>query len=146
MLTNEVIGIILGQFKIAPPDELQQVGFRGVQPRNTPLAVARQGARYKSRPLDGIWATAPYLHNGSVPSLDALLRPAAARPTSFSIGVKTFDPVKVGYQTDVPGFPKFNVNNPDGTPIIGNSNAGHEFGAKLSDEERGWLLEYLKTL
>ena len=65
---------------------------------------------------------------------------------SFSIGVKTFDPVRVGYLTDVPGFPRFNVKNPDGTPIVGNSNAGHEFGAKLSDDERSWLVEYLKTL
>jgi cytochrome c peroxidase len=146
MLSNEVIGIILGQFKLPPPDELQQVGFRGVQPKNVALAAAREGARYKSRPLDGIWATAPYLHNGSVPNLDALLRPAAQRPVSFSIGVKTFDPLRVGYLTDVPGFPRFNVKNPDGTPIVGNSNGGHEFGANLTDLERGWLLEYLKTL
>ena len=97
MLSNEVIGIILGQLKGAPPDELQNVGFRGMQPKNSPLVSVRQGARYKSRPLDGIWATAPYLHNGSVPNLDALLRPVAQRPTSFSIGVKTFDPVRVGY-------------------------------------------------
>lgn len=106
----------------------------------------REGARYKGRPLDGIWATAPYLHNGSVPNLASLLQPAAKRPTSFSIGVKTFDPVRVGYLTDVAGFPRFNVNNPDGTPITGNSNAGHEFGGNLTDDERSCLLEYLKTL
>lgn len=110
------------------------------------LAVVREGARYKSRPLDGIWATAPYLHNGSVPNLDALLQPASKRPSSFSIGVKTFDPVRVGFSTDVPGFPRFNVKNSDGTPILGNSNAGHEFGASFSDEERSWMVEYLKTL
>jgi len=46
----------------------------------------------------------------------------------------------------VPGFPKLNVNNPDGSPITGNSNAGHEFGTTLSDVERGQLVEYLKTL
>ena len=72
--------------------------------------------------------------------------PAAKRPVSFSIGVRTFDPVHVGFLTNVPGFPQFNVNNPDGTPIPGNSNAGHEFGANLSDVERAQLLEYLKTL
>ncbi len=55
--------------------------------------MVRQGAKYKGRPLNGIWATAPYLHNGSVPNLDALLQPAAKRPASFSIGVRTFDPV-----------------------------------------------------
>jgi hypothetical protein len=146
MISNEVIGIILGQFKGAPPDELQQMNFRGGRSITASLANVREGARYKARPLDGIWATAPYLHNGSVPNLDALLQPAAKRPTSFSIGVRTFDPVRVGYSTDVPGFPRFNVKNPDGTPVVGNSNAGHEFGGKLSDDERSWLVEYLKTL
>jgi processive rubber oxygenase RoxA-like protein len=146
MLSHEVIGIILNKAKEVPLEELQRIGFRGVQPKNVPLVAVRQGARYKSRPLDGIWATAPYLHNGSVPNLDALLRPLAERPTSFTIGVKTFDPVRVGYLTDAPGFPKFNVNNPDGSPSVGNSNAGHVFGASLTAEERGWLLEYLKTL
>ena len=81
MLSNEVIGILLGQLKLPPPDELQQMGFRGVQPKNVPLAAAREGARYKSRPLDGIWATAPYLHNGSVPNLDALLAAGSGAPT-----------------------------------------------------------------
>jgi hypothetical protein len=146
MVSNEVIGMILGQLRIPPPDELQLVNFRGVRARTAVVSNVSTGPRYKARPLNGIWATAPYLHNGSVPNLDALLQPAAKRPVSFSIGVKTFDPVRVGYLTDVAGFPRFNVRNPDGTPIVGNSNAGHEFGAKLSDDERNWLLEYLKTL
>ena len=64
----------------------------------------------------------------------------------FSVGARTFDPVRVGYVTDAPGFPRFNVSNPDGTPIVGNSNAGHEFGATLGEEERRQLIEYLKTL
>jgi hypothetical protein len=146
MLSHVIIGTILGDFKQAPPDELAQIHFRGPRSRTVALAMAPQGAKYKTRPLNGIWATAPYLHNGSVPTLDALLRPAAQRPKSFAIGVRAFDPVKVGYLTDVPGFPRFNVNNPDGTPIIGNSNAGHEYGASLSAEERKHLVEYLKTL
>ena len=104
MVTNEVIGIILGQLQIPPPDELRLVNFRGGRAGIAPAGVVRQGARYKARPLNGIWATAPYLHNGSVPNLDALLQPAAKRPLSFSIGVKTFDPVRVGYLTDVAGF------------------------------------------
>ncbi len=146
MLTNEVIGVIIGRIRPAPPDDLAKASFRGAHPAGMRLAASHLGARYKGRPLNGIWATAPYLHNGSVPNLDALLRPVANRPTSFSIGVRTFDPVRVGYLTDVPGFPRFSVNNPDGTAIPGNSNAGHEFGASLSDAERGQLLEYLKTL
>ena len=148
MVSNEVIGMILGQLQgFRHQTSCSLSNFRGGRARITPASViVRQEARYKARPLNGIWATAPYLHNGSVPNLDALLRPAAQRPLSFSIGVKTFDPVRVGYMTDVAGFPRFNVQNPDGTPIVGNSNAGHEFGAKLSDDERSWLLEYLKTL
>ena len=55
-------------------------------------------------------------------------------------------PIHVGYQTEVLGFPRFSVNNPDGTPIVGNSNAGHEYGAKLSADQRRQLIEYLKTL
>jgi cytochrome c peroxidase len=146
MLSHVITGVIIGNFKEAPPDELSELHFRGPRPRNVALATVQPAAKYKTRPLNGIWATAPYLHNGSVPNLDALLRPAAQRPKSFAIGVRSFDPVKVGYLTDAPGFPRFNVNNPDGTPIVGNSNAGHEFGAGLSDEERRQLVEYLKTL
>ena len=146
MLTNEVTGVILGALKQAPPDELSQLSFHPAQATGIRPAIVRQGAKYKGRPLNGIWATAPYLHNGSVPNLDALLQPAAKRPKSFNIGVRTFDPVRVGFLTDVSGFPRFNVANPDGTPIPGNSNGGHEFGANLSDVERGQLVEYLKTL
>jgi hypothetical protein len=146
MLTNVVIGVILGRVRPAPPDELANANFRGNHPRGAALSQVRQGALYKGRPLNGIWATAPYLHNGSVPNLDSLLQPASKRPKSFSIGVRTFDPVRVGYLTEAPGFAKFNVNDPNGSPITGNSNAGHEFGANLSEPERAQLLEYLKTL
>jgi alpha-amylase len=146
MLTNVVVGTILGRLKDAPPDELNQIDFRGPRLAARALPAAASGAAYKARPLNGIWATAPYLHNGSVPNLDALLQPAAKRPSSFSIGVRTFDPVRVGYLTDVIGFPKFSVRGPDGAAIAGNSNAGHEYGSELSDDERRQLVEYLKTL
>lgn len=145
MLSNVVIGVLLGSFKEAPPDELRRIDFSGNRPKEL-TANAVLPPEYKGRPLNGIWATAPYLHNGSVPTLDALLRPAKDRPKTFSVGVRTFDPVKVGYLTDVPGFPTFNVQNPDGSPILGNSNAGHEYGTSLADEERRQLVEYLKTL
>ena len=55
---------------------------------------------YKGRSLNGIWATAPYLHNGSVPTLWDLLNPAEKRPKSFKIGVREFDPVNVGFKND----------------------------------------------
>jgi cytochrome c5 len=106
---------------------------------------------YKVRPLNGIWATPPYLHNGSVPNLYALLSPVAERPATFYLGNREYDPVNVGYRTDpLPGGFLFD------TSIRGNRNTGHEFsddknkpgviGPALSPEERRQLIEFLKTL
>jgi hypothetical protein len=139
MLRNAVIGAIVGGWKEPPPDDLSKIAF---QPRRR--AAATPGgpppAMYKARPLDGIWATAPYLHNGSVANLDDLLRPASERLKSFTVGTRTFDPARVGFRTDAPGFPTLDVSAP------GSSNAGHEYGADLGDDDRRRLLEYLKTL
>jgi hypothetical protein len=97
---------------------------------------------YKARPLDGIWATAPYLHNGSVPNLYQLLLPAAQRDATFHVGSREFDPVNVGFKIDS-GF-LFD------TSIAGNRNTGHDGPTyatdRLSDEQRWQLVEYLKTL
>lgn len=95
---------------------------------------------YKARPLNGIWASAPYLHNGSVPNLHALLLPPASRPASFSVGRWEYDPKHVGYVSD--GQVPFVVD----TTVSGNRNSGHEYGTKLSQEDRWALVEYLKTL
>lgn len=106
---------------------------------------------YKVRPLDGIWATAPFLHNGSVPTLWDLLGPADRRPAKFCLGSRLYNPKEVGYSTDcVPG--SFELD----TSIPGNRNSGHEFrnapfgngvvGRRLTDEERWDLIEFLKTL
>jgi hypothetical protein len=99
---------------------------------------------YKARPLEGIWATAPYLHNGSVPTLYDLLLPPAQRPAKFAVGTRNFDPKKVGYDT-TPGAPgnSFTFD----TTLTGNSNKGHVYGVgALSDTQRLELLEYLKSL
>lgn len=114
---------------------------------------------YKARPLNGIWATAPYLHNGSVPNLDQLLRPQEERVKSFPVGSRNFDPVKVGFEPKPDGnSSQFNTVDAQGKPIPGNSNAGHSgkhhTSAKgengewrnYTDAERGQLIEYLKTL
>lgn len=149
MIKNVVIGTIVGSPFRAPADELTQVELSS-QPKKPTLTAhvttQERGPRYKGRPLNGIWATAPYLHNGSVPSLDALLRPATERPKSFSVGSRQFDPVKVGFKEDAAGFFTYRVVDSSGTPVPGNSNDGHEFGAELSDDERAQLLEYLKSL
>jgi hypothetical protein len=96
---------------------------------------------YAQRPLWGVWATAPYLHNGSVPTLYDLLLPAKERPKSFPLGHRDFDPFKVGYETkvDKPRF-TFDISK------VGNGNGGHEYGTTLSDTERYELIEFLKTL
>lgn len=149
MVTNEVIGTILGSYWPAPHDYLSQIRIGNVAAAGQFVPQTVPAVQYKARPLNGIWATAPYLHNGSVPNLDELFKPAAMRSKSFSVGVRTFDPVRVGFLTDVPGFPKFNVFDATGRPITGNSNAGHEgeeYGTNLGDDERRQLVEYLKTL
>jgi hypothetical protein len=149
MLKNAVIGTIVGSPFRPPADALSTIDLeaqkRPLTPEHT-ANVAETGTKYKGRPLDGIWATAPYLHNGSVPSLDALLRPAKDRPETFSVGSRAFDPAVVGFKQDAPGVFLFRVKDPSGRPIPGNSNAGHEYGTGLSDAERGQLLDYLKSL
>jgi len=108
----------------------------GIYWRDTLYAT---GKPYAARPLYGVWAMAPYLHNGSVPTLYDLLKPTD-RPKTFPLGQRDFDPKKVGYRTDVPS-PKFTVD----TTKLGNANTGHTYGAELSDQERWDLIEYLKT-
>jgi hypothetical protein len=103
-----------------------------------------KGLRYKARPLNGIWATAPFLHNGSVPNLWALLQKPEDRPTHFMVGSQEFDAIRVGVVTDK-GKNDFQVK--DGNKIIpGNSNLGHEAGTDLTDEEKWALIEYMKSL
>ena len=114
---------------------------------------------YKARTLDGVWAMAPYLHNGSVPSLDLLLRPARERPSKFCLGARDYDPRAVGYPADPVcdlGETLFSTVDATGEPLHGNSVAGHSFedgghrpgvvGRALNDDERRDLIEYLKTL
>jgi hypothetical protein len=99
---------------------------------------------YKARPLDGIWATAPYLHNGSVPTLYDLLRPAKDRPPTFNLGAREYDPVKVGYVA-APGAPGNGFAFE--TKLRGNSNIGHDYHVgELTEEQRWALVEYMKTL
>jgi hypothetical protein len=104
---------------------------------------------YKFRPLTGIWATAPYLHNGSVPTLYDLLLPPSDRPKSFYVGTREFDPVKVGFKTvkSVDNSFLFRVLDDEGKPIQGNLNTGHDYdNASLSEADREAIVEYLKSL
>jgi hypothetical protein len=104
---------------------------------------------YKGRPLTGIWATPPYLHNGSVPTLYDLLLPPEQRPASFYLGSREFDPDKVGYVTAQSPDNNFLYRTRDeaGRFIDANSNAGHDYGnASFTEEQRRALVEYMKGL
>ena len=94
--------------------------------------------------LDGVWLRAPYLHNGSVPTLRDLLQPAAARPKVFWRGYDLYDPVDVGFVSS--GADAERVGTRHDTTLRGNGNGGHEFGTNLPDTDKSALLEYLKTL
>lgn len=97
--------------------------------------------RYKARPLNGVWSTAPYLHNGSVLDMVELLTPPAERKSEFRVGTTAFDPATLGYKDDGPFL--FKTSQPDHP---GNSNQGHAYGTELSAEEKLQLIEFLKTL
>lgn len=102
-------------------------------------ALWRTLVKYRARPLRSIWATAPYLHNGSVPTIDALL--SKDRPAKFRIGQREYDPETLGYSEKVKdvGTKVFDCS------VSGNSNAGHPWGTESTPEERKQLIEYLKT-
>ncbi len=104
-------------------------------------AVLRPDNGYVAPPLDGIWATAPYLHNGSVPDLHTLLD-SKKRPKYWS---------KKSYDSDKPGWEFIELESASGgnvfdTTLLGYGNSGHRFGDSLSDKDRNALIEYLKTL
>ena len=94
--------------------------------------------------LDGIWLKAPYLHNGSVPTLRDLLEPATNRPKVFWRGYDVFDQAMVGFVTNSPEAQR--VGTRLDTAGKGGGNQGHEFGTGLSPAEKDALVEYLKTL
>lgn len=146
---------------IPDPDRVALWGAR----KNCPNPNNAKETHYRARPLNGVWATAPYLHNGSVPSLYWMLKPAAERPKQFCMGLRDFDPQQVGHGVvggEKPACSKgetlFSATNADGSAIPGNSVLGHSLegtpgpgkpgviGRLLSEEERYDLIEYLKTL
>src|SRR5690606_36822110 len=120
---------------------------------------------YIAMQLDGIWLRAPYLHNGSVPTLRALLEPPQCRPVSFYRGYDVLDTSNVGFvsqRCDVldapppsPGCPVVEVQQgcmPEDagwlfdTTELGNGNGGHEYGTDLVPDDKDALVEFLKQL
>ena len=110
---------------------------------------------YQAPPLDGIWATAPYFHNGAVPTVYHVLN-SKARPKVFTRSYRTaredYDPVKLGLKIAVlergpdPKLPAIERRKVYDTSQPGRGNGGHPFGDKLTEPERMAVIEYLKTL
>ncbi|NEQ52259.1 MAG: cytochrome c [Leptolyngbya sp. SIO3F4] len=98
---------------------------------------------YANLPLDGTWLRAPYLHNGSVPTLRDLLESPEQRPTMFYRGNPVYDPENVGFVSTVAEHDGQDYFKYD-TALPGNSNAGHSYGVDLSNNEKTALIEYLK--
>jgi mono/diheme cytochrome c family protein len=144
ILQKEVLETALSKLQLTDEEKLKIHGYR-----EFPLPSPTPGV-YKAAPREGVWATGPYLHNGSVPNLYEMLIPAAQRTKKFYVG-REFDPVKVGVDTSG-NSGKFLVD----TTIRGNSNAGHSFengpmgngviGPLLTEEQRWALVEYLKSI
>jgi mono/diheme cytochrome c family protein len=117
--------------------------------------VGRETAGYQAPPLDGIWATAPYFHNGSVPTVYDVLN-SKARPRvftrSYRTGAEDYDPVKLGWKVQVldhgpdAAAPEYGRRKVYDTTRPGRHNTGHTFGDRLNESERRAVIEYLKTL
>lgn len=121
---------------LSPAEYASYDGYRELGPE--PGAIDR--LEYKARPLDGVWATAPYLHNGSVPNLYELLSPVIERSTNFYVGSTEFDPKRVGLST-APDAAYFQMN----TKLPGNLNTGHEF-RQLTKREQQQLTEFQRQM
>jgi hypothetical protein len=143
-IAREVLGRAVAKLKLTPAQLIDLNGYRELPQPPAPESV------YKAAPRDGVWATPPFLHNGSVPNLYEMLVPASERPKKFCIG-REFDPIKVGLDTTC-GPGTFVLD----TTLLGNSNAGHSFqdgprgngtiGPLLTDDQRWALVEYLKSI
>jgi hypothetical protein len=110
--------------------------------RDTLLDTQAPYGPYAARPLRGIWAAAPYLHNGSVPTLYDLLRPPEQRPNTFALGERDYDPVRLGFAV---GKACEKQDCGIDTTRVGDGNGGHLWGTDLAEPDRMALLEYLKT-
>src|SRR5581483_8862632 len=127
---------------------------RETGPDGQPFRIADTRG-YQAPPLDGVWATAPYFHNGSAPTAYHVLH-LKARPKvftrSYRTGAEDYDPLRLGWKVtvleeapgpEVSGFERRKVYD---TTQPGRGNGGHPFGDDLTEDERLAVIEYLKTL
>lgn len=146
-LQRGIMDRAIGKLKLSDEELLSAHGYGPFYPEE-PLPMPVVGG-YKANPIEGMWSSPPFLHNGSVPSLYDLLTPAADRPATFHVG-REYDPLKVGIDTSGKSG-KFLFD----TRQVGNSNAGHSFedaplgrgviGRLLTEEERWALVEFVKS-
>ncbi|MBK8175795.1 MAG: hypothetical protein IPK66_11175 [Rhodospirillales bacterium] len=151
ILSATVTGAI-AQHIVVPPQTPQAARVAAARPEATqtemfatPTEAALTKAAYESRVLKGVWAAAPYLHNGSVPTLAELLKPASERIATFRIG-PAYDLVNVGLAAEQTQFDYTLKTTGCEMRDSGNSRCGHEYGTHLSEEDKRALLEYLKQL
>jgi len=152
-LTHVVAATVARDFRVRQIPKDKQLAYSGYRyaPDGSP-DTPKNILAYKAGPLAGVWATGPYLHNGSVPTLDDLLRGPAGRPDVFYVGDRTFDPVRVGYSNrgaDLTEAERTRYFRYD-TSVPGNSNAGHNYPnperVVYGDDDRLALIEFLKSL
>ena len=139
---------LLRELNLSEDQQIAAHGYRAFYPETLEPVPALFA--YKANPAEGMWASPPYLHNGSVPNLYELLSPANERSKTFYIG-REFDPVKVGVDTS--GNSGTFLYD---TSLVGNANTGHSFengplgkgviGRLLTDDERWALVEYMKSI
>lgn len=146
VMQTRFVNQALDSAKLSPEARLKATGYLGDDPESKKSAPVLS---FKAPPIEGVWAVAPYLHNGSVPNLYELLSPASERSRLFYVGSE-FDPVKVGFDTT--GRSGGRLHD---VTVKGDSNRGHSFenatgpgviGPYLTPEQRYDLIEFLKSL
>ncbi|MGC4081502.1 MAG: hypothetical protein QM736_05135 [Vicinamibacterales bacterium] len=130
-LDSYTLTFALNQYGLYPESEYRFTHFRKTN-------------GYANQPLDGIWLRAPYLHNGSVPTLRELLEPQDLRPARFYRGYDLYDRVKVGFVSNVPSAHGQLFTLYD-TALPGNGNGGHDYGTTLTPGDKDAIVEYMKT-
>jgi len=118
-------------------------GFNGLDKYDWRYSHFRKTGGYIAQALDGLWARAPYLHNGSVPSLADLLRDPAERPQTFRAGYDVYDQARLGFVSA--GAEAEAEGRLFDTTLPGNANTGHLYGTDLPEPDKRALLEFLKT-
>jgi hypothetical protein len=126
----------------ATPNSLAVQPTRTTVEQGSLLANSLERGCLRGARAAGVWAAAPYLHNGSVPTLADLLKPSAQRPLRFSVGAR-YDMENIGLAVGADSIRSVTDCNDINS---GNSNCGHEYGTSLSDQDKNALLECLKAL